>query len=335
MRLLALTLMVTLLAALVRAWEKLDHEIFELYDDIKRNEATSDWYELLQIAPKSSADEISRAYRQLSKKYHPDKLRLLPQAQGTQAAKRFQRMSLVVNILRDSGMRKRYDFFRRNGVPVWRGTGYLYRRWRPGFGAVCVGLVVFVSAMQYLFQALSFWRARQRIRDIEEHERSAGARLKVRSEDATRRQQARQMRRRQKKAGQAEPPNGADLDDSGIEGDDMDRFQVNTVGVINPYAVRPPSISRVLVVSLPVSVFSAALRMVGLRPSPAAQPEDRADEPDEDLGSTHSQAVADALENLNTNEGFGGSEAKAKTIAERQAKKAAKIEARRRRLPVV
>ncbi len=28
----------------------------------------------------------------------------------------------------------RYDFFYKNGVPIWRGTGYYYSRFRPGLG---------------------------------------------------------------------------------------------------------------------------------------------------------------------------------------------------------
>ncbi|KAI8325150.1 chaperone J-domain-containing protein, partial [Martensiomyces pterosporus] len=147
----------------VLAWEKIDHEIFELYDDIKRNEATTDWYELLGIGPKSSVGEINSAYRQLSKKYHPDKRRNKDVEVTEAEEKRFQRIGLVVAILRDKYSRKRYNFFRKNGVPTWRGTGYLYRRWRPGFGTVVAGLLVFVSAMQYLFQKLSYWRAQERI----------------------------------------------------------------------------------------------------------------------------------------------------------------------------
>jgi hypothetical protein len=29
---------------------------------------------------------------------------------------------------------QRYDFFYKNGVPKWRGTGYYYSRYRPGLG---------------------------------------------------------------------------------------------------------------------------------------------------------------------------------------------------------
>ncbi|KAI7823106.1 DnaJ domain-containing protein, partial [Kickxella alabastrina] len=156
------------LLSLVLAWDKLDHEIFELYDDIKQHESTTDWYDFLAIKPKATVDEINKAYRQLSKKYHPDKLQRLPASAGKASKKRFQRIGLVVNILRDAESRKRYNFFRKNGVPMWRGTGYLYSRWRPGFGTVVVGLLMFVSGMQFLFQWLSFWRAQQRIEEIEE-----------------------------------------------------------------------------------------------------------------------------------------------------------------------
>ncbi|KAJ2454332.1 hypothetical protein EV183_001578 [Coemansia sp. RSA 2336] len=314
----------TLLVAVVQAWEKLDHEIFELYDDVKRNEATSDWYELLGISPKSSLEEINRSYRQLSKKYHPDKLQRLSKQEHAQETKRFQRYSLVVNILRDKESRKRYNFFRKNGVPVWRGTGYLYRRWRPGFVSVVVGLLLFVSFMQYLFHSLSYWRAQQRIRDLEAHEKSVGGRIKVK-QPVGQRQMSRQMRRKQKSnGGVPASPNSTDFDDSGVEGDDMDRFHVNTVGVINPYAVQPASIRRILIVSLPMYVVDSVLGRLGLR-------EEKKVAESEDGVEAHSEQIEQAINNLNADEGFGDSEAKSKKAS----KKAAKAQARRRRVPVV
>ncbi|KAJ2656850.1 hypothetical protein IW148_005445 [Coemansia sp. RSA 1199] len=326
MRVFGLVLVLALLAIAVHAWEKLDHEIFELYDNVKRNEVTSDWYELLGIEPKASVDDISRAYRQLSKKYHPDKLRRLTTAQNAKETKRFQRLSLVVNILRDKESRKRYNFFRKNGVPAWRGTAYLYRRWRPGFTMVVCGLFVFAAGVQYLFHALSYWRAQQRIRDIEEHEQSVGGKIKVKTEGTTR-QMTRQMRRRMKSNGGQGTQNGSgnEFDDSGVEGEDMDRFQVNTVGVINPYAVQPASIRRVFIVSLPLRIVSAVL---------GGQSRGESKDIGEDSGEVediHTQDVERALENLNGNEGFDDSEAKAKKAS----KKAAKAQARRRRVPVV
>ncbi|KAJ2765537.1 hypothetical protein IWQ57_004740, partial [Coemansia nantahalensis] len=290
MRLAAVLLVCSLLAAVAAAWEKLDHEIFELYDDIKRHEGTADWYEFLGVDAKDGVEDINKAYRRLSKKYHPDKLQRLSADEGRRATKRFQRMGLVVGILRDSEARKRYNFFRKNGVPVWRGTGYLYRRWRPGFGSVIVGLLVFASAMQYLFHQLSFWRAQQRIRDIEAH--GGGARVR---REQTARQTARRAARRQKANGS---PGNTEVDDSGYENEELDQNQVNTVGVINPYAVQPASVRRLFVYTLPLALVN---RVLG-RPGPeAAEEEDehRAAAVDSDGGedAEHRRIVADALRN--------------------------------------
>ncbi|KAJ2805705.1 hypothetical protein H4R20_001980 [Coemansia guatemalensis] len=323
-----------ILVQLCSAWEKLDHEIFELYDDIKRHEPTSDWYELLSVSPKSTVEEINRSYRQLSKKYHPDKLRRLGSERSAAEEKRFQRIGLVVNILRNKESRKRYNFFRKNGVPVWRGTGYLYRRWRPGFISVVVGLLVFASAMQYLFHHLSYWRAQQRIRDIELQQDKLGGKLRVRREDENR-QSARRMRRRQKaNGGVGTLPNNSE-DDSGFEGEENDQFQVNTVGVINPYAVRPAAFGRLLIVRLPVVLATTALSLVGLRSSNTKVPdgdEQAAEEPEDTVSEeAHHDAVAAAIQNIDSPAiATANSEAKAKKAS----KKAAKADARRRRTPI-
>src|ERR1700728_4461005 len=47
---------------------------------------------------------------------------------------RFSRLSVVAAILKNEESRERYDFFFKNGVPKWRGTGYYYSRFRPGLG---------------------------------------------------------------------------------------------------------------------------------------------------------------------------------------------------------
>jgi hypothetical protein len=63
---------------------------------------------------------------------------------GKEASARFARLGIVTNILRGSE-RQRYDHFLRNGFPKWRGTGYYYQRFRPGFGSVMIGLFVFLG----------------------------------------------------------------------------------------------------------------------------------------------------------------------------------------------
>ncbi|KAJ2395242.1 hypothetical protein GGI23_004378 [Coemansia sp. RSA 2559] len=327
-----LLVLLSFFVGLAAAWEKLDHEIFELYDDIKKHEATDDWYDLLGVKPKSSIEEINRSYRQLSKKYHPDKLSRLQASASEAEKKRFQRIGLVVNILRNSESRKRYNFFRKNGVPVWRGTGYLYRRWRPGFGTVVTGLVLFVSGMQYLFHHLSYWRAQERIRVIEEEHAKAGGKIKYRSATQTQQQMNRRVRRQQKKniagGGRASPTNAEE--DSGFEGEEIDSSQINMVGVINPYAVQPASIKRVLVVSLPLAVLAA----VGLVKKPEEVADESAEDDDElDVSENdHRQAVDDAIKSIENDDSFG---ADPEIKAKKAAKKAAKSQARRRRQPVV
>ncbi|KAJ1957750.1 hypothetical protein EC988_000672 [Linderina pennispora] len=319
------------------AWEKIDHEIFELYDSVKRNEATSDWYELLGIEPKASLKEINRAYRKLSMKYHPDKRKQSAKKLTEADTKRFERMGLVVGVLRDSYARERYDFFRKNGVPMWRGTGYMYSRWRPGFGSVVTGLVVFVSAMQYLFQKLSFWRAQERIKVLEEEQRKRGGRVKVRAEQ-TQQQTNRRMRRQQR----GSPPT-TDYEDSGFEGnnDELDANQINTVGVINPYAVKPASIRRVMVVALPVWVAKTVLGAVGLY-KPAEEDENE----DEVVVSGGSETTADGRSGRDILQQVAGDALAAQNASDMDSKdlearvkkasnKAKKLEARRRRMPVV
>ncbi|PVU92326.1 hypothetical protein BB561_003901 [Smittium simulii] len=150
----------------IKAWEKLDFEIFELWDSIKKKDQTTNWYELLGVKDSASLDEINRAFRNLGRKYHPDKLKGSATT-NKEATDKFARLGLVANILRDSYKRKRYNFFKKNGVPIWRGTGYLYSRWRPGAGTVIVGILIVSSLFQYLFATLSYWRAQQRIEELE------------------------------------------------------------------------------------------------------------------------------------------------------------------------
>lgn len=82
--------------------------------------------------------------------HSPDKN---PGVKGIQ--ERFARLGVVASILRSEEGRERsvsrevtweyyfgltcslecrYDFFYKNGVPRWRGTGYYYSRFRPGLG---------------------------------------------------------------------------------------------------------------------------------------------------------------------------------------------------------
>ncbi|WP_369974413.1 DnaJ C-terminal domain-containing protein, partial [Pedobacter sp. HMWF019] len=63
-----------------------------------------DYYKILNIDKKASADEIKKAYRKLARKYHPD---LNPN--DKEANKQFQLINEANEVLSDSEKRKKYD----------------------------------------------------------------------------------------------------------------------------------------------------------------------------------------------------------------------------------
>ena len=173
------------LLALVSAWTKEDHEIFRLKDEVQAHEGSNTtFYSFLGIQPNANQDDINKAYKKLSRSLHPDKARSnwlatynkpkpTKKKEGAkptvhvqkdkkpsqsevnkftkEATARFERLSLIINILRGPE-RERYDHFLQNGFPTWRGTGYYYERFRPGLGSVLFGLfIVFGGGAHYAF----------------------------------------------------------------------------------------------------------------------------------------------------------------------------------------
>lgn len=190
----ALLLLLTCLTVFVAAWSKEDHEIFRLRDEVQASEGQNEtFYSFMGIPPSASQDDINKAYRKLSRTLHPDKARSnwianynKPTKTKTkagakptvhvrkdkkpsqselkrfdkEASARFERLSLVANILRGP-MRERYDHFLKNGFPRWRGTGYYYERFRPGLGSVLLGLFVFVGGGAHYAALYLSWKRRR------------------------------------------------------------------------------------------------------------------------------------------------------------------------------
>ena len=63
------------------------------------------YYDYLGVAPWASVKEIRRAYRDLSKRYHPDTSTLAPE----QARKRFQKLNEAYLVLSNPTQRALYD----------------------------------------------------------------------------------------------------------------------------------------------------------------------------------------------------------------------------------
>jgi len=77
-------------------------------------------------------------------------------------------------------MRGRYNFFLKNGVPRWRGTGYYFSRYRPGLGTVLIGLSMLGSFLHYVIMWINYFQEKKRVRHYikESREIAWGKRMK-------------------------------------------------------------------------------------------------------------------------------------------------------------
>jgi len=80
---------------------------------------SKNYYELLELAPQATADEIKRAFRAQIAKYHPDKVQHLGKEFQAMAADRAAELTEAYRILSDENRRAEYDrAFAEGGVPT-------------------------------------------------------------------------------------------------------------------------------------------------------------------------------------------------------------------------
>lgn len=71
---------------------------------------TKDYYKILGVGENASVEEIKKLYRELAKKYHPDRNK-----GNKQAEDRFKEINEAYDVLGDPEKRKKYDQFRKLG----------------------------------------------------------------------------------------------------------------------------------------------------------------------------------------------------------------------------
>jgi molecular chaperone DnaJ len=91
--------------------------------------AAKDYYQVLGVSEKASEAEIKKAYRNLAKRYHPDK-----NPDNKAASERFKDIGEAYSVLSDPEQRKRYDTMRKFGAFAPGGSAWSRRAEPSGAG---------------------------------------------------------------------------------------------------------------------------------------------------------------------------------------------------------
>ncbi|XP_052180414.1 dnaJ protein ERDJ7 isoform X2 [Diospyros lotus] len=108
-----------------------------------------DCYDLLGVSQNANASEIKKAYYKLSLKYHPDK------NPDPESRKLFVKIANAYEILKDEATREQYDYAIAHPEEVFYNTARYYHAYyghKTDPRAVLVGLLLILSAFQYLNQ---------------------------------------------------------------------------------------------------------------------------------------------------------------------------------------
>lgn len=85
--------------------------------------AKRDYYEVLGVDKKASADEIKKAYRKIAIKYHPDRQGDKSEKEKAEAEEKFKEAAEAYSVLSDDKKRQQYDQFGFDGPNMGGGFG--------------------------------------------------------------------------------------------------------------------------------------------------------------------------------------------------------------------
>ena len=71
----------------------------------------TNFYQILGVGKDATDEQIKKAYRKLSLKWHPDKWAVKPESEKKQAEEKFKEISRAYQILSDSITRNTYDIY--------------------------------------------------------------------------------------------------------------------------------------------------------------------------------------------------------------------------------
>ena len=70
---------------------------------------SKDYYKLLGVSKDATKDEISKAYKKLALKYHPDRQVGKSEQEKKEAEEKFKEISKAADVLTNDDKRKQYD----------------------------------------------------------------------------------------------------------------------------------------------------------------------------------------------------------------------------------
>lgn len=151
------------LATLAYAFTPAEVEIFQLHQELqKKYGAEMDFYRFLKLpnGAKSTAKEITKNLRKLSRKYHPDK--------NKKYKTLYARLNLATQILADAGNRKTYDYYLKNGFPDYNFSkgGFFFKRVQPQTWFILSFIFLAASFIHYVILKIQYTSQVKRIQSF-------------------------------------------------------------------------------------------------------------------------------------------------------------------------